>query len=221
MVLLSKPDCGKCEEKSWSAGEYDTAAICMSDSAETRTRREREEHWRALMRSGQNGDGKAYAQLLSELLPLLRRFVTHKWPSAPDVEDVVQEVLVSLHTVRHTYDPNRPFMPWLMTITKCRFADAARRRYARSANETTVDVMPETFSGDETKTGQETSADQEDLRRLMSTLPDGQREAIELLKIQGLSLQEASGVTGKSVASLKVSVHRAIKAMREALERKT
>ena len=193
----------------------------MSDRADTKTRRDREERWRALMRSGQDGDGKAYAQLLSELLPLLRRVVTHKWPSAPDVEDVVQEVLVSLHTVRHTYDPNRPFMPWLMTITKCRFADAARRRYARSANETTVDVFPETFSGDQTKTAQETSDDQEALRKVMSTLPDGQREAIDLLKIQGLSLQEASQITGKSVASLKVAVHRAIKAMREALERKT
>jgi DNA-directed RNA polymerase specialized sigma24 family protein len=55
----------------------------------------------------------------------------------------------------------------------------------------------------------------------MLTLPDGQPEAIELLKIQGLSLQEASQITGKSVASLKVAVHRAIRAMREALERKT
>lgn len=193
----------------------------MSDGAGTKARRDHEEHWRALLRSAQDGDGRAYAQLLSELLPMLRRIVTHKWPSAPDIEDVVQEVLVSLHTVRHTYDPNRPFMPWFMTITTRRIADAARRRYARSANETTVDVFPETFSGDQTKTEQETSDDQEALRKVMSTLPDGQRQAIELLKIQGLSLQEASQITGKSVASLKVSVHRAIKAMREALERKT
>jgi len=193
----------------------------MSDRADTKARRDREEHWRAHLRSAQDGDGRAYAQLLSELLPMLRRIVTHKWPNAPDIEDVVQEVLVSLHTVRHTYDPNRPFMPWFMTITTRRIADAARRRYARSTNETTVDVMPETFSGDETKTEQETSDDQEALRKVMSTLPDGQRQAIDLLKIQGLSLQEASQITGKSVASLKVAVHRAIKAMRDALERKT
>jgi RNA polymerase sigma-70 factor (ECF subfamily) len=200
--------------------ENHTAARCMSDRADTKARRDREEHW-ALLTSAQDGDGKAYAQLLSELLPMLRRIVTHKWPSAPDIEDIVQEVLVSLHTARHTYDPNRPFMPWFMTITTRRIVDAARRRYAINANETTVDVFPETFSGDQMKTKQEKSEDQEALRKVMLTLPDGQREAIELLKIQGLSLQEASQFTGKSVASLKVAVHRAIRAMREALERKT
>ena len=185
------------------------------------TKLAREQRWQALMRAAQDGDNVAYARLLSEILPMLRRVVAHKWPSAPDVEDVVQEILLSVHSVRHTYDPGRPFMPWLMTITTRRVFDAARRRTTRSANETTVDVMPETFLGDGTKTEQEISDDQETIRRAVAQLPDGQREAVELMKLQGLSLHEASAVTGKSVASLKVSVHRAIKTMREMLERKS
>ena len=100
-------------------------------------------------------------------------------------------------------------------------ARAAERRYARGANETTVDIMPETFDGDETKSEQEIYDDQETLRKAMATLPQGQCEAIELIKIQGLSLNEAAKVTGKSVGSLKVGIHRAIKAMRLALERKS
>ena len=185
------------------------------------TKLAREQRWQALMRAAQDGDNLAYAQLLSEILPMLRRVVAHKWPSAPDVEDVVQEILLSVHSVRHTYDPGRPFMPWLMTIATRRVFDAARRRTTRSANETTVDVMPETFSGEDTKTEQEISDDQEAICRAMAQLPDGQREAVKLMKLQGLSLHEASAVTGKSVASLKVSVHRAIKTMREMLERKS
>ena len=185
------------------------------------TKLAREQRWQALMRAAQDGDNVAYARLLSEILPMLRRVVAHKWPSAPDVEDVVQEILLSVHSVRHTYDPGRPFMPWLMTITTRRVFDAARRRTTRSANETTVDVMPETFLGNGAKTEQEISDDQETIRRAVAQLPDGQREAVELMKLQGLSLHEASAVTGKSVASLKVSVHRAIKTMREMLERKS
>ena len=185
------------------------------------TKLAREQRWQALMRAAQDGDNVAYARLLSEILPMLRRVVANKWPSAPDVEDVVQEILLSVHSVRHTYDPGRPFMPWLMTITTRRVFDAARRRTTRSANETTVDVMPETFLGDGAKTEQEISDDQETIRRAVAQLPDGQREAVELMKLQGLSLHEASAVTGKSVASLKVSVHRAIKTMREMLERKS
>ena len=74
-----------------------------------------------------------------------RRVVANKWPSAPDVEDVAQEILLSVHSVRHTYDTGRPFMPWLMTITTRRVFDAARRRTTRSANETTVDSCPKPY----------------------------------------------------------------------------
>lgn len=173
------------------------------------------------MRAAQEGDNGAYSRLLSEILPLLRGYVRKKWRSPQDVEDIVQDILMSLHTVRHTYDPGRPFMPWLMTISSRRIADTARRLSSRAANETTVETMPETFSGDDTKSAQDTSDDQEAIRMALSTLPEGQRQAIELMKLQGLSLQEASDRTGKSVASLKVTVHRAVKAMRQALERKT
>ncbi|WP_232366119.1 sigma-70 family RNA polymerase sigma factor [Methylocystis silviterrae] len=193
----------------------------MSTPRDDRARLEREERWRQLMRAAQDGDTAAYAALLSEILPVLRRFVAYRWPSAPDVEDIVQEVLLSVHTVRHTYDLARPFMPWLMTIAMRRTIDAARRRTARSANETTVDIMPETFSRSDTKNEQETSDDQEAIRRALAQLPDGQRQAVELMKVRGLSLQEASAVTGKSVASLKVSVHRGLKTMREVLKRET
>ena len=181
---------------------------------------EREALWQSLMRSAQDGDNAAYARLLSEIVPLLRRVVAHNWRNAQDVEDIVQNILLSVHSARQTYDPTRPIMPWLMTITRRRIADTARYRAVRTANETTVDVMPETFSGYETKTGQENSDDQEAIRQAMSALPEGQREAIDLLKLKSLTLQEAAAATGKSVASLKVSVHRGIKAMRAHLDRK-
>lgn len=192
----------------------------MSSLGSSDNRQAREEHWRTLMVAAQNGDHAAYSELLSELLPLLRRIVGRKWRSQQDVEDIVQDILLSLHSVRHTYDPGRPFMPWLMTISSRRIADTARRVVSRSANETTVDMMPETFSGDDAKNAQDTSDDQESIRVALATLPEGQRQAIELMKLQGLSLQEASAQTGKSVASLKVTVHRAVKAMRQVLERK-
>lgn len=181
------------------------------------TSNDRESRWRALMASAQDGDQAAYGELLSDLFPVLRRFVMRRWPNAHDAEDVVQEILVSIHTVRQTYDRGRPFIPWLMTIAARRVADAARTRYAR-ANETAVDVLPETFHGDGAKSDQEARDDREALRQALAILPVGQRQAIELIKIQGLSLNEASRVTGKSVGSLKVGIHRAVKAMRRALE---
>lgn len=193
----------------------------MSSSNSSDDKAAREARWQGLMRAAQDGDDAAYSRLLSELLPALRRMVRYRWRNHEGAEDIVQDILMSLHSVRHTYDPGRPFMPWLVTISSRRIADAARRASSRSAYETTVETMPETFAGDDAKNEQDTSDDQEAIRVALSGLPEGQRQAIELMKIQGLSLQEASAHTGKSVASLKVTVHRAIKAMRQALERKT
>lgn len=173
------------------------------------------------MREAQDGDQSAYGALLAEILPMLRVIVRRKWGSQQDVDDIVQDILLSLHAVRHTYDPGRPFLPWLLTIAYRRIADAARRSTSRSGYETTVDVMPETFPADEAKNEQGRSDDQAAMQQSLAGLTSGQREAIELTKIQGLSLKEASAVTGKSVASLKVNIHRAVKALRRAITAKT
>ena len=173
------------------------------------------------MQAAQEGDQVAYQALLADILPLLRAIVQRVWRSQQDVEDIVQDVLLSMHVVRHTYDPTRPFLPWLLTIARRRIADAARRSSSRSAYETTVDVLPETFSGDATKNPQEGSDDQAAFRHALASLTGGQREAVELLKLQGLSLSEASAITGKSVAALKINVHRGLKALRRKMTAKT
>src|SRR5579862_6898885 len=86
-----------------------------------------------LMRAAQAGDGHSYAQLLEKITPRLRRIVRSQRPflQLEEIEDVVQEILLSVHAVRATYDPERPFIPWLLAITRNRLADAARR-FARS-----------------------------------------------------------------------------------------
>jgi RNA polymerase sigma-70 factor (ECF subfamily) len=173
------------------------------------------------MQAAQDGDKAAYETLLTDIMPLLRTVVQRAWRNAHDVEDIVQDVLLSLHAVRHTYDPARPFVPWLLTIARRRIADAARRSSSRSARETTVEVLPETFSGVPTKNEQETSDDQAAVRQALAGLTGEQREAVELLKLEGLSLRQAAAITGKSIAALKINVHRGLKALRRKLTAKT
>jgi RNA polymerase sigma-70 factor (ECF subfamily) len=138
--------------------------------------RAREERLRQQMRAAQDGDKAAYETLLTDILPLLRAIVQRSWRNPHDVADIVQDVLLSLHVVRHTYDPNRPFVPWLLTIARRRIADTARRSFSRSAHETTVEVLPETFSGDATKNEQEGSDDQAAIRTALTGLTGGQRQ---------------------------------------------
>ena len=70
------------------------------------------------MGAAQDGDRAAYAALLHALLPLLDRVVQRRlrFLQAADRDDLVQDILLSVHASRATYEPRRPFMPWLMSI---------------------------------------------------------------------------------------------------------
>jgi RNA polymerase sigma factor (sigma-70 family) len=180
----------------------------------------REERWQRQMQAAQDGDKAAYHALLTDIAPLLRAVVQRKWRNPQDAEDIIQDILLSVHAVRCTYDPQRPFLPWVLTIARRRIADAARRSSSRSAYETTVDVMPEIFSGVEAKHEQEVRDYWAAAWHALGDLTVGQRKAVELLKLQGLSLKEASAITGKSVAALKVNVHRGLRALQRNMTEK-
>ena len=171
------------------------------------------------MRAAQDGDGAAYTRLLKEVAVIVRKMAHRRWLGDQAPDDVAQDVLLSIHSVRHTYDPSRPFRPWLMTIIHNRMVDAQRRGIRRANNEVVVAEVPETFSEDESNWLSESPGDPEELRQAIANLPPGQRQAIELLKLKELSLKEAAEVSGLSVGSLKVAVHRGIKSLREVLSR--
>ncbi|SMF84031.1 RNA polymerase, sigma subunit, ECF family [Tistlia consotensis] len=184
---------------------------------------ERDSGLAALMRQTQGGSESAYHQLLTEVAPLLRRVVRSNrgFLQPQDVEDLVQDILLSLHAVRASYDPERPFLPWLMAIARNRMADGARRYSRRVANEVAVERYPEILSAADTNKLLDDYDDREMLGKALQRLPRGQREAVEMLKLRELSLKEASAESGLSIASLKVAVHRGIKSLRAILRDET
>jgi RNA polymerase sigma-70 factor (ECF subfamily) len=169
-----------------------------------------------LMHAAQQGDAAAYSDLLRAVSPKIRKIVQrHRGFAGSDqVDDVVQEVLLSLHTVRATYDSSRPFVPWLLALVRNRLADGARR-YARTAGrEFPMDENVVTFSDLPANPNMEEDNDAETLREAIRALPEGQRRAIELLKLKGHSLKEAASITGSSESALKVATHRGIATLR-------
>jgi RNA polymerase sigma factor (sigma-70 family) len=169
------------------------------------------------MAAAQQGDSTAYRKLLQSVTPRLRRFVTRRQAffTPEDVEDVVQDILLSLHVVRATYDPRRPFMPWLLAIARHRLVDAGRRRRRVVTREVPVDDPGVTFPDPTTNPRLGDARDA--LDQALCTLPARQRRAFELLKVEGFSLKEAAALTGTTIGALKVATHRAINALRKAL----
>lgn len=174
---------------------------------------------RGLMQSAQIGDARAYAELLEEIMPRLRQIITNKrkFLQAADIEDLVQEILLSLHSVRDTYDPTRPFAPWLMAITQHRLADAARRHYRQAARQNEFEEWSVTFAEDAPIAEAGPYGNPEGLKRAIECLPPRQRTAIRLLKLQEMSFKEAAEASGSSIHALKVSVHRAMATLRRLL----
>lgn len=175
------------------------------------------------MQAAQGGDQKAYAELLKLIAPWLRGYVRkhRRFLQAADVEDLVQEVLLSLHAVRQTYDPGRPFLPWLLAITHNRLADAARRHGRRSARELAVDGVEVTFGAESTNTEGADRGSSQALQQAIRALPAGQRAAIELTKLREMSVKEAAGELGTSVGAIKVAVHRAMLSLKRMLAGRT
>ena len=170
-----------------------------------------EKDWSLLMARAQLGDGQAYMQLLTDITPYVRSLALRRLRSPHDAEDGVQDVLLTLHSIRHTYDPDRPFGPWLTTIAERRLIDHLRRVMRRARREAPLN---EDFDLANPSGENADRLDHPALLRAVEALPARQKEAIKLLKLREMSLDEASRLSGQSIGALKVATHRALATLR-------
>jgi RNA polymerase sigma-70 factor (ECF subfamily) len=178
---------------------------------------ERDRLWSEWMRSAQAGDAGAYDRLLRDVLPLVRALLRRDGNAAADVEDITQDVLLTVHRVRHTYDPARPFRPWLAAIVARRRIDALRRRIRIGRVEINDEAAHETFADPAANEELEAVRAGTEVGELLRALPPRQRAALEALKLRELTLAEAAAESGQTVGALKVNAHRALKTLRRLL----
>jgi RNA polymerase sigma-70 factor (ECF subfamily) len=170
----------------------------------------------ALMAAAQAGDRTAYETLLRDVVPLIRAVARRKGVRPDQVDDVVQEVLLTIHRARQTYDPTRSFNAWLRVIAERRAIDILRQSGRRGAREVYAPTAFENYADD--SADPERGLHQEDgagrVDAALTSLPPRQREAVQHLVLKEQSLAEASAETRRSKGSLKVNLHRALKALR-------
>ena len=172
--------------------------------------------WSALMAQAQGGDRVAYARVLRECTPLIRRVVRHRGVHADRLDDVVQDVLMTVHRARQTFDPTRSFSAWLCTIAQRRAIDAMRRTGRHDRYEVHAPIEYENHADSAHDAGPEGTIDAQGqgVRDMIDQLPAAQREALDALAIRQLSLDQAASETGKTKGALKVNLHRALKTLR-------
>lgn len=159
--------------------------------------------WRA-----QSGDEAAYRQALQRIAVRLRSYLRRRMQSLPDdVEDLVQETLLALHLQRGTYRTDVPLRHWVLAIARHKLVDLWRRRGRQEALHEPLDELDEGALPPAADEGQA----RRDLGKLLEQLPQAQRVAIVLTKIDGLSVAEAAQRTGATESAIKVQVHRGLR----------
>ena len=196
-----------------TGADHRRPATAMTDGSAARMKRaddarrlERARMRAYLMERLQQGDPEACRLLLDDIGPAVTRFLRTRVAS-DEVEDVYQEVFMALFQARHTYERGRPLEPWLFAIARNVAADHSRRRWARAGWEELTADLPERAAGD-------SPAPLPDIEALLAKLPPAQREAFAMLKLDGMTLEDAAGRAGVSVGALKVRAHRAYKALK-------
>ena len=174
--------------------------------------------WSILMARGQVGDRESYRRLLKQITPYLRSVAGRSHRNKSDVEDAVQDVLLTIHAIRETYDPTRPFGPWLLAIANRRIIDGLRKQGRQRLRETVL--TPEHDSMPIVQEIVYEKLNDQQLDSALKGLSPGQRQAIELLKLKEMSLKDAAATTGLSIAALKVTTYRALKSLRKILNDK-
>ena len=168
------------------------------------------------MRLALQGDTQAYARLLQSTARLLRPYLSKRLYSGAEVDDVLQEVLLSIHKARHTYDGERPYKPWVYAIANFRLQDHLRTHYADHLHHAVeISELENSLPGDVT----EADFSYESISKEVAKLPERQATILQLMHQDGYTAKEVAEKIGMTESAVKVAAHRAYKILRQKLER--
>jgi RNA polymerase sigma-70 factor, ECF subfamily len=171
--------------------------------------REQTGELKVLMQRYQEADSEAATILVAQLSPQIYRFYAATERDRAVAEDLLQDFWMRIHKARHTYRRGEPVLPWMYALARRVRIDHYRRNKGKRLHEIQSEQLPES-AGDERQIH-----NSPDLTDLLKALPPSQREVLLLLKVSGLSLEEAARATGTSVGAVKQKVHRAYEKLRK------
>lgn len=178
---------------------------------------DREIEWTALMNAAMDGDAGAYRRLLENITPLIRATAMRACRrfAAPlsEVEDAVQETLIAIHLKRHTWRRGEPLGPWIGAIARNKLIDALRRRTRRAEIE--IDTLVQELPA---PTAEDPAANQ-DIERILQTLPERDRRIVHAVSIEGYSMREAGQILDMNEGAVRVALHRALKRLADGLRK--
>lgn len=187
----------------------------MSGSLQEHPNISKADLWKMLAIRAQAGDQRAYGDLLRDILPYIKSVLGGGLANPDWVEDIAQEVLISVHKSLASYSSDRPFKPWLQAIIQFRRTDYLRAHYKNRKTKENVKENSDIFA--QGVTNMEHSGEFKDIEAAMGRLSGPQRKIFEMMKIKGYSAKEIGKEMGMSESAVKVSAHRSLNKIIEIL----
>jgi RNA polymerase sigma-70 factor, ECF subfamily len=173
---------------------------------------EREQRWTEAMRAERRGDAVAYERMLKEIAAALRRSLAPRLArvglGVHEAEDLVQEIIIGLHGKRYSWDPARPFLPWLHAIARYKLIDFTRQR--RRDMRRRVDLPLDDWLEMVDPSADAANRSTWEMDRHLAVLPAGQRKIVRAIAVDGASVRGVARELATSEGVVRMTVHRAI-----------
>jgi RNA polymerase sigma-70 factor (ECF subfamily) len=164
----------------------------------------------SLMVSYQHGDLAAASALVHSVSPRLHRFFAAQASSRAHADDLLQETWLRIHSARHTWRPGEPALPWFYAIARHVRVDHYRKSVRSAAGERELEARSRLAAS-------APGSGPDELGALLAPLSASEREAVEMLKVAGMSLEEVARATSSTVGAVKQRAHRAYRKLRETM----
>jgi RNA polymerase sigma-70 factor (ECF subfamily) len=202
-----------------SRGETTTAGLTSRTRHGERARdpSDADERARRSMDAYARGDDSAFGEVYDAIAGRLFAYLARQTRDEAMASDLLQQTLLQIHKNRGSYVAGAPVLPWAFAIGRRLFIDEFRRRKT-DALANSRDVAEEDRTASETP--DEEASTNEAARRVqaeLARLPESQRVAFELLRVEGLSHDDAARVLGVTVSAVKLRAFRAYTALRAVL----
>jgi RNA polymerase sigma-70 factor, ECF subfamily len=174
---------------------------------------EMEQQLRLLFQQSMTGDAFAYENFLMMVTAIVRRnlaFLGGGKLSFEQLEELQQEVVLSIHQKKHTYSLDRPLLPWIYAIARYRYIDDYRQKKRLPA---IVEWL------DDLHVEEEGSLESIDYEEILALLTPQQRELFVRIKIEGQTYVQTAQALELSVPAVKVGVHRIMKVLKDKVQR--
>lgn len=193
----------------YTATAHDISRASLVLHANDASREERE-----LLLRVREGERDAFGRVVELYLPramsLAMRLLRHR----EDAEDLVQDAFLAALQHIDSFDPSRPFWPWLSRIIVNRGLDLAASRLTRSTESLQDDLGdPRPSPADAAERGEI----REEFHRTVLALPERRRLVVQLFEVDGFSVAEIAKLLDSSPATIRWHLHMARRQLRNAL----